>query len=76
MRKTQFTQENKQNYKHVERYLSKILKKAETLPENDKSDALFDASNLVVSIIDTLSTKHLTREDEIKLISHIQNNYK
>lgn len=74
-KKNVFTLQNKQDYKTLRRQLATLMKRVDNLEEDKRSDALFSASDFAKEVMDTLALKELTKEDNIKIISHIQNNY-
>ena len=69
--------ENKYLFKQLTKLLSKILKPVDNLEcSEEKADAFINASVFLQDLVSELTAKTLSKEDEVKIISHIKNNYK
>lgn len=76
LRKVSYRLENKMLFSGLIRLLSKLLKKVDNMPDDEEADAFFKCSDILTKIADTMATKVITDEDEIKIVSFIKNNFK
>lgn len=68
--------ENKYLFKQLRNLLSKILKPVDNLEcSEERADAFINASVFLQDLVSELTAKSLSKEDEVKILSHIKNNY-
>lgn len=73
-RGTCYRLDNKQTFQNLKRQTGNLLKKAENL-EEEQDEAFYNAVSFIKAIADQLCLKNLTKEDEIKIVSYIKNNF-
>ncbi|MCP4987253.1 MAG: hypothetical protein GY928_14740 [Colwellia sp.] len=73
-RGTCYRLESKQQFQNIKKHTGNLLKRAENLPD-DQDEAFYNAVSFIKAIADEAGLKDLTKEDGIKIVSYIKNNF-